>query len=151
MVRHEVSILAHVTYHIFSLTLAFCRTLPLVAMMEAGLALSADAELTGDTGSALTLLLEGCNDDEDVDEGAGAEDVWGAGIVATLTWWKNSKEIVKGRIKQTLTLAEGWKHMTDWRQYTDHERVLEATVQCGSQCERPRFHFLQTLPHLHQS
>lgn len=55
--------------------------------MEAGLVFSADAELTGDTGSALTLLLDGWNDDED------EEDVWGAGVVATLSWGQNSKEI----------------------------------------------------------
>lgn len=90
MVRNEGSVLAHVTSNLFSLTLAFCRTLPLVATMEAGLVFSADAELTGDTGSALPLLLEGCNADDDEGGGAGGgvgvEDVWGAGTVATLSW-----------------------------------------------------------------
>lgn len=67
--------------------------------MEAGLVFSTDAELTGDTGSALPLLLEGCiaDDDEGAGGGAGggmgAEDVWGAGAIATLSWWKNSKEL----------------------------------------------------------
>lgn len=61
----------------FGLTIAFCRTLPLVAMMETGLFFSADAELTG---SALTLLLWGWDDDDDDEE----EDVWGAGRVAAL-------------------------------------------------------------------
>lgn len=41
----------------YSVTMAFCRTFPLVAMMEVGLLFSADAELTGDPGSALVLLL----------------------------------------------------------------------------------------------
>lgn len=92
MVSHEGSILAHVTSNLFSLTLAFCRTLPLVATIEAGLVFSADAELTGDTGSALPLLLGGCNADDDEGAGGGAgggvgvEDVWGAGTVATLSW-----------------------------------------------------------------
>lgn len=88
MVLNEISILVQVTSNIYRLTLAFCRTLPLAAMMEAGLVFSADAELTGDTGSALTLLLDGWNDDEE-------EDVWGAGVVATLSWGQKSKEIKK--------------------------------------------------------
>lgn len=72
-----------VTSNIYSLTLAFCRTLPLVAMMEAGLIFSADAELTGEAESALTLLLEGWSDDVDDD---GDDNVWGAGMVAALSW-----------------------------------------------------------------
>lgn len=48
--------------------------------MEAGLIFSADAELTGEAESALTLLLEGWSDDVDDDN------VWGAGMVAALSW-----------------------------------------------------------------
>lgn len=50
----------------------------MVAMIEAGLLFSAEAELTGEAGSALTLLLEGWKDDDD------DNDVWGAGRVAVL-------------------------------------------------------------------
>lgn len=52
-------------------------------MMEAGLIFSADAELTGEAESALTLLLEGWSDDVDDD---GDDNVWGAGMVAALSW-----------------------------------------------------------------
>lgn len=49
--------------------------------MEADLIFSADAELTGEAESALTLLLEGWSDDGD-----GDDDVWGADMVAALSW-----------------------------------------------------------------
>lgn len=51
--------------------------------MEAGLIFSADAELTGEAEFALTLLLEGWSDDVDDD---GDDNVWGAGMVAALSW-----------------------------------------------------------------
>lgn len=77
---------------IYSLTLAFCMTLPLGAIKEAGLFFSADAELTGEAWSALTLLLEGWTDDDDDDEDdddddddtVDDDDVWGAGMAADL-------------------------------------------------------------------
>lgn len=37
-------------------------------MMDAGLLFSADAEFTGEPGSALTLLLAGWDDDDDEDD-----------------------------------------------------------------------------------
>ena len=71
-------------------------TLPLGAIKEGGLFFSADAELTGEAESALTLLLEGWTDDDDddddddtdtdddtVDDDDGA---WGAGMAADLVW-----------------------------------------------------------------
>jgi len=63
-----------------SLTLAFCKTLPFVAIMEAGLFLRAEAELTGEAESAL-LLLEGWQDDA---EDGGDNDDWGLGKLAVL-------------------------------------------------------------------
>lgn len=64
------------------LTLAFCRTFPFVAMMETGLFFSAEAELTGEAASALTLPFTGWDDvDEDDEED---DDVWGAGRFAVL-------------------------------------------------------------------
>lgn len=60
--------------------------MPFVVIMEVGLPLRADAELTGETESALTLLLEGWeeddgdnNDDDDDDD-----DTWGEPIVDAL-------------------------------------------------------------------
>lgn len=47
--------------------------------METGLLFSAEAELTGEVGSALALLLKGWDDDDD-----GDDDVWGVGRVAAL-------------------------------------------------------------------
>lgn len=50
--------------------------------MEEGLVFNAEAELTGEAGSALTLLLEGWDDDGD---GDGVNDeVWGADRVTAL-------------------------------------------------------------------
>lgn len=62
------------------LTLAFCRTLPLVAMMEAGLLFSVEAELTGEEESP-TLLLVGWGDE-----------MWGAARVAALVCGRDGRE-----------------------------------------------------------
>lgn len=51
-----------------SVTLAFCRTLPFVAIMETGLFFSADAELTGEPVSALTLLFDALDVEHDEDK-----------------------------------------------------------------------------------
>ena len=84
-------------------------TLPLGAIKEAGLFFSADAELTGEAWSALTLLLEGWtdddkdddeHDDDDDDTVDDDDDVWGAGMAADLVWGKNSREAVR---------ESGWK------------------------------------------
>lgn len=56
-------------------------------MMEAGLFFSAEAELTGEAGSALTLLVTGWDDDaadDDVADDDAVVVVWGAGKVAAL-------------------------------------------------------------------
>lgn len=50
-------------------------------MMEAGLVLRAEAELTGEAESVLMLLLEGC---EHEDDGDGGNDDWGRGTFAAL-------------------------------------------------------------------
>lgn len=49
-----------------------------MAIMEVGLFFNAEAELTGEAGSALMLLFGGWGNDDD-DDG-----VWGAAIVAAL-------------------------------------------------------------------
>ncbi len=51
--------------------------------MDAGLLLSAAAELTGEDESTLTLLLEGWDDDDD-DDDDDEDDVWAPGRVAAL-------------------------------------------------------------------
>lgn len=72
------------------LTLAFWRTLPLVLIIEVGLLFSAEAELTGEAGSALWLLHEFWDDEDDDDDGDGDDrnddDVWGVGRDAVLVW-----------------------------------------------------------------
>lgn len=86
-------VLRYTFSNIYSFTLAFCMTLPLGAIKEAGLFFSADAELTGEAWSALTLLLEGWtdddkdddeHDDDDDDTVDDDDDVWGAGMAADL-------------------------------------------------------------------
>lgn len=67
----------------FSLTFAFCNTLPFVGVNEAGLFLRAVAELTGAAESALAVLLEGWGEEEDVDDAAD-NDRWGVGRVVAL-------------------------------------------------------------------
>ncbi len=87
MIPLVVNILVPHSSDICNLTFAFCRTLPLVAMMEAGLLFSADAEFTGEAWSALTLLLEGWTDDEDDDDDDDDDDdvvVWAPDMVDAL-------------------------------------------------------------------
>lgn len=67
-----------------NLTLAFCRTLPFVVIMEVGLVLRAEAELTGEAESAFTLLLGGWEEDDDDNDDGDGDDAWGVPVVAVL-------------------------------------------------------------------
>lgn len=54
-------------------------------MMETGLDFSADAQLTGEADSPLTLLLDGWEDDDDDDDDEVVE-IWETGTAAALSW-----------------------------------------------------------------
>lgn len=56
-----------------------------MVIMEVGLPLRTDAELTGETESALTLLLEGWEEDDgDNNDDDDDDDTWGEPIVDAL-------------------------------------------------------------------
>lgn len=120
--------------------------------MEAGLLFSADAELTGRGESALLLLLhgwDGDDDGDDVDVDNVDDAVWAAGVEVVLACGETVERKL-GKKKQKNKSSSDWILESDWSPDTDRGGVLEAAVQSGSQCERPRLHFLQTLLDLHQ-
>lgn len=55
-----------------------------MVIMEVGLPLRADTELTGETESALTLLLEGWEEDDGDNNDDDDDDTWGEPIVDAL-------------------------------------------------------------------
>lgn len=121
--------------------------------MEGDLFLSAEAELTGSDRSVALFPWQWDDDDDsdsdDDDDVDGDDDVgdavWAAGKTGVFVWgWK---EWTGSWNTQRVNME-----VSRWgqRQCTNRWGILKAAVQSGSQRERARLHFLQTLLHLNQ-